>query len=407
LLNGSKQLSLKLLLVSQVAFWLRFGVNAPVLALFVRGVGATVTEIGLLWMIEAVGWAIFEPIFGLVADRFGKKRLAIYSIVTTSIVYMAFTFAPSIWHFYLLGFALTSNMAAGSVSIRAMTIDMIPQSGRGKTYGRFMAVVSLGMAMGPFVGGFLADAVSYAAPFYLCSGLGIISLVTLLPMGYDESQSQLSFPSATSDRVKLLTKPFFILLFIRLLFMFNMNFQRGTLPIFLHENQSLRVSETQIGFYMGLIYFTSALSQLFLGALTDKVGSKKLIVFGLGMSGLSYLSLIYLSEVTPLYLLGIFQGVFFASAETSMMIYVMTIIPEGSTGKAMGAYGFFEDLGGIVSSSSLGIIYDRLGPIFSILSVSTVLMCNAGLSAFLLNKDDPDPTRQEIGAKATPRMNKK
>ncbi len=393
MLTTLKQHSLKLLLVSQVAFWLRFGVIAPVLALFVRSVGATVTEIGLLWMIEAVGWAIFEPIFGLVADRFGKKRLAIYSAVTTSIVYVAFTFALNIWHFYLLGFALTSNMAAGSVSIRAMTIDLIPQSGRGKTYGRFMAVISMGMAMGPFVGGYLADAVSYGAPFYLCSGLGIISLATLLPMRYGERQPQRASSAATSTRIKLLTQPFFTLLCIRLLFMFNLNFQRGTLPIFLYENQSLSVSETQIGFYMGLLYFTSAFSQLFLGALADKVGSKKLIIFGLGMSGLSHLSLIWLSEVTILYLLGIFQGVFFASAEISMMIYLMTIIPEGSTGKAMGVYGFFEDLGGMVASSSLGIIYDQLGPIFSILSVSTALLCNASLSALLLKTDDSSTNR--------------
>ena len=341
MLSKTKQLSLKLLLVSQVGFWLRFGVNAPVLALFVRSVGATVTEIGLLWMVQAVGWAIFEPTFGLVADRFGKKRLAIYSIVTTSIIYVAFTFASSIWHFYLLGFALTSNMAAGSVSIRAMTIDLLPKSGRGKTYGRFMSVVSMGMAIGPFLGGFLADAVSYAAPFYLCSGLGIMSLVPLLPMRHVERQSEPPFRSTTSNRIKLLTKPFFILLFIRLLFMFNLSFQRGTLPIFLHESQSLRVSETGIGFYLGLMFFTSALSQLFLGALTDKVGSKKLMVFGLSMSGLGYLTLIYLGEVTPLYLLGIFQGVFFASAEISMMIYLMAIIPEGSTGRAMGGLWAF------------------------------------------------------------------
>ena len=287
-------------------------------------------------------------------------------------------------------------MAAGSGSIRAMTIDLIPKAGRGETYGRFMSVVSMGMAIGPFLGGFLADAVSYAAPFHLCSGLGIVSLVALLPMRHVERQSEPPFRSTTSNRIKLLTKPFFILLFIRLLFMFNLSFQRGTLPIFLHESQSLRVSETGIGFYLGLMFFTSALSELFLGALTDKVGSKKLMVFGLSMSGLGYLTLIYLSEVTPLYLLGIFQGVFFASAEISMMIYLMTIIPEGSTGRAMGVYGLFEDLGGIVASAFLGIIYDGLGPIFSILSVSTALICNAGLSAFLLNKGDPSPLVQGV-----------
>lgn len=385
----NKQSSLKLLFVAQAAFWLRFGLIAPVLALFIRRAGIAVTDIGLLMMIQSIGWAIFEPTFGMIADRFGKKILAIYSIVATSPIYIAYTFANSIWHFYLLGFALSSNMAAGSVSNRAMTIDLLPAAERGKVYGRFMATLAMGMSIGPFLGGFLADAISITTPFYLCSGLGIISLAALLPMKYSgrpQSDKELSAPILV--RSQLLTKTIISLLFVRLLFSSNFHFQRSILPIFLNESQSLQASESQIGFYMGSISFTSAISQFFLGALADRVGSKKLIALGLFASGLSYLDLIYINGVTPLYLLGVFQGIFFAAVDISMMIYLMAIIPKDSSGRAMGFYGLSEDLGGMVAAPSLGMIYDRFGPIFSILYVSTVLICNAVLSIFFLKTNE-------------------
>ena len=137
---------------------------------------------------------------------------------------------------------------------------------------------------------------------------------------------------------------------------------------------------------MTISLLTSALSQLLLGALTDKVGSKKPIIAGLILGGLNYLGLIYFSGVLPLYILGAFQGLLYAAVDLSMMIYLMAIIPEGSSGKAMGAYGFSEDIGGMLASPSLGIIYDGAGPPLAILSVSIVMFCGAGLS-FLLPRD--------------------
>ena len=387
-MGGQKIDSLKLLVVIQLFFWLRVGVIDPVLVLFIRRIGITVTQIGLLMMVNSVGWAVFEPIFGVVADRIGKKRLIIYSIASTSLVYVSYTFATSIWHFALIMFAMSSNMAAGVVSIRAMMMDLLPTSGIGKVYGRYNAIVAMGNIIGPLLGGFLADTVSYFAPFYVSGGLGIICLATVLPLRYNERPiSKASLTMKTLDRSKLMTKPFMGILFTRLVYMFNMNFQRSILPIFLHESQSFRASEVEIGFYMGIMRFTTALSQLFLGTLADKVGSKKLIVSDLAIGGLSYLSLIYLNEVPFLYLLGALQGIFFAAVDMSMMLYLMTITPKDSSGKAMGVYGLSEDIGGMISSPTLGMVYERIGPLSAIFFISTVLICNAIFSISLIKKD--------------------
>lgn len=385
-LEDQKLRSLRLLLVVQLTFWLRLGIIEPILALFLRGTGITVTEIGLLVMVQSLGWAIFEPIFGVLTDMVGKKRLIIYSIVGTSVIYVSYPFATMTWHFYLIMFAMSSNMAAGAVSTRAMIIEFLPVSGRGKVYGRYMAIATMGEAAGPILGGFLADAVGYHAPFYVSGGIGVISLLAALPMKYGSNKIKRTSTMKTPDLGRLITGSFLGLLLLRLIFMFNWNFQTSNLPIILHEGQGFGVSDTQIGFYMGTIRFTSAVSQLFLGDLVDRIGVKRVITAGLGLSGFSYLSLLFYNGIPYLYLLGAFQGILFAASDMSMMIYLMDIIPKDGSGRAMGAYGFSEDIGGMIASPSLGFVYDHFGTLSPIVLVSTMLTLNAALSIPIIKK---------------------
>ena len=370
----------------QSSFWLRGGIIDPVLALFLRRTGFTNTDIGLLMMVGAVGWAIFEPTFGVFADKIGKKRLIAYSIVASSMVYVSYNFASNIWHFYVIQFAMSSNMAAGAVSMRAMMVELLPEKGRGKVYGRYMTFISIGQFLGPLVGGFLADNFGQSVPFYLCAALGVVGLAAILPMKYHA-------PSAAETSRSLsyggfFTKPLLGLYVVRLVFMFNHNFQRSALPILLHENESIRASETEIGLYMGVLRFTSAVSQLFLGVLIDRFGTRNLTVFGLGLSGLSYLTLTSLGNSLVLYVLGALQGIFFAACEMSMMIHLAAVSPRGNSGKVLGIYGLFEDVGGIIASPTLGIVYDGLGSVALAVYVSAVLMGDAAVSFLLLSPDD-------------------
>ncbi len=382
-MDNWRNASLKSLAVVQSSFWLRGGIIDPVLALFLRRTGFTNTDIGLLMMVGAVGWAIFEPTFGVFADKIGKKRLIAYSIVASSIVYASYNFASNVWHFYIIQFAMSSNMAAGAVSIRAMMVELLPEKGRGKVYGRYMTLISIGQFLGPLVGGFLAEKFGQSVPFYVCAALGVIGLAAILPMKYPAPTApETSQPSSYSG---LFTNPLLGLYIVRLVFMFNHNFQRSALPIFLHETESIRASETEVGLYMGILRFTSAVSQLFLGILIDRFGTRNLTVLGLSLSGLSYLTLTSLGGPLVLYMLGALQGVFFAACEMSMMIHLAAVSPRGSSGKILGVYGLFEDVGGMVASPTLGIVYDSLGSVALAVYVSVVLMGDAVASFFLLS----------------------
>jgi MFS family permease len=393
-LDDRRRKSLRSLTLVQLSFWLRGGIIDPVLALFLRRTGFSVTEIGLLLMVGAIGWAIFEPTFGIIADRIGKKKLIVYSIVASSIVYLSYNFASSPWHFYVIQFALSSNMAAGAVSMRAMMVELLPETDRGKTYGRYMTIISTGQFLGPLVGGFLADNLGQSVPFYLSAALGIVGLAAALPMKYSERSSSKTQASQSLSYRGLITRPLLGLFLVRLVYMFNQNFQRSDLPILLHESERLSASETEIGLYMGVLRFTSAVSQVFLGILIDKFGTRKLAVLGLGLSGISYLALTSLGNILMLYPLALLQGVFFASAEMSMMIHLAMISPRGSSSKVLGLYGLFEDLGGMVAAPTLGLIYDRVGSFASTVYVSAVLLSDATLSFFLLRYSNSESGKE-------------
>lgn len=383
-----EQGSLKLLLVVQFTQRFRGGIISPILALFIRGQGLAVSELGLIGTAGMLGWFIFEPLAGVVADRVRKKYLVIFAILASSLIYLVYPLARDFWHFSLLAFAMSSVMSAYAVSVRALTAELLPSSERGKTYGRFVSVISIGGIIGPFLGGYLSEVFDHAVPFYISASVGIIGLSALIIMRYDDRKSrEKPLVEDTPRKNRLWTKPFIIILITRMLFIFNLVFRQHILPVYLNENPRFKASETQIGLYIGIMQLTSAFSQAFVGDLIDRTGSRRIIASSLFLSGFSYMGLLYISGSLPLFFLGALQGAFFSAADMSMMIHLMDIMPKDRTGIVMGIYSESENVGGMMAAPSLGMIYDAVGPAFSVISVSTILIFNACLPIVLMREE--------------------
>jgi len=384
---NERQGSLKLLAIVQLTERFRDGIILPILALFIRGHGLTVSELGLIGMAGMLGWFIFEPLAGVVADWVRKKYLLIFAVLISSFIYTAYPLAVNFWHFSLLAFAMSFVMSSYAVAVKALAADLLPSSWRGKTYGRYVSAVSIGGIVGLFLGGYLTEALGRSIPFYISSGVGVIGLAAALLMRYDEREmKEKPVPKDSGGRKGLWTMPFVVILVIRMLYHFNPVFQEQILPVFLHENPRLKASETQIGLYLGMMQFTSVISKAFLGDLADRVGGRRIIASSLLLSGISYLGLLKISGALPLLFLGALQGVIFAAADLSMMIHLMDIMPRDRTGMVMGLYSESENVGGMIASPSLGIIYDAVGPAFSVISVSAVLIVNGFLPLILIRE---------------------
>jgi DHA1 family tetracycline resistance protein-like MFS transporter len=326
-----------------------------------------------------------------VADRVRKRYMVVFAMLTSSVIYFLYPLASDIWHFAALAFAMSSVMAPYAISVKALAAELIPPSSRGKTYGRYMSTISVGGILGPILGGYLSGTVGYSVPFYIAAGVGAVGLAGVLMMRYDDRSDEVMADKENHAGGSLWTRAFLTILLIRMLYLFNMVFSSNFLPVYLNESPAIGASEAEIGLYLGVLQVMAALSQSFLGGVTDRLGSRVVIASSLGLTGLSYVGLTLVRGVIPLYLLGAAQGVFFAAADLSMMVHLMDVMHEGRTGMAMGLYSESENVGGMIASPFLGMIYDGVGPSQSALSVAAVLFLNAALSAFLLRKRTIQP----------------
>ena len=153
----------------QLTNGIRGAVISPILALFIHEQGFTLTEIGLLGTAGVLGWFIFEPLMGVFADRLNKKYLISFAIIGSSIIYGLYPTASSFLHYSLLAFGLSSVMSAYAISVKALAAELIPKENRGKTYGRYTAVTSMGGILGPIIGGYIAEQMGNSVPFYIAA----------------------------------------------------------------------------------------------------------------------------------------------------------------------------------------------------------------------------------------------
>ena len=154
---------------------------------------ADVTQIQ--WVLSAfmIARTIVMPTLGWIGGRLGNRRLYLTSL---SLYMVASMLCGLAWDLYsMIFFRVLQGMSAGYLFPLAMTIlhEIYPPGKRGMAMGIFMAGMSFGPAIGPSLGGYLVDNLSWRAVFYINVPIGLVALVaaalTLPAVGLRQSRS--------------------------------------------------------------------------------------------------------------------------------------------------------------------------------------------------------------------------
>ena len=165
-------------------------VFAVMLSLFMSAMEATVvatampTAVADLGGIELYGWAgsvyllgstVSMPIYGKLADVFGRKRLMLSGIV----IFLAGSMASGLAHtmLQLIAFRALQAIGAGALQALAFTIigDIYTAEQRARMQGLFGAVWAVAGISGPFLGGLIVRALSWRWVFYVNVPVGAIA----------------------------------------------------------------------------------------------------------------------------------------------------------------------------------------------------------------------------------------
>lgn len=130
--------------------------------------------------IYAVVAVILRVLIGQASDRLGRKIVAAPALLLLAITMMLFATLSSSAMLYVLAILYSLSFGAIFPTLSAFLVDVVPSQMRGAAVGVFTAGFDLGVAVGSYGGGVIAEAMGMSATFVASGVLCLAGLVVLI-----------------------------------------------------------------------------------------------------------------------------------------------------------------------------------------------------------------------------------
>ena len=134
-----------------------FGIIIPILPAYLQSIGQGGTAAGLMMGIFAAFQFIFSPLAGKWSDMYGRKKMITYGLIGLTIASFIFYISDSVLTLYISRAVGGIGAALLVPAIFAYVADITTFEQRAKGNSYVSAAMSLGIVVGPGIGGFLAE----------------------------------------------------------------------------------------------------------------------------------------------------------------------------------------------------------------------------------------------------------
>ena len=321
----------------------------PFLAYYVQEFDVEDLDEALLWagyLGSAAGFAmaISSPMWGAVADRFGRKSMVVRSMVGGGITVFFMAYAGSVFEL-LIARTLQGALAGTVTACITMVSTTTPKSHLGFAMGMMQGAFLLGAALGPLMGGPFIENYGYKACFLasgsivIFAGIAVQFLVSEDFRKIEEKDEigQNYIKEFFIDGWRLLgLRPFVITLVIVVLIQFAYGVIMPVVPLFLQYLSERDDILSEAGFVFSLMSLTGAVSAAVIGNWTLRIGLRRLLFFGLLSTAIL---LVFQGSATSVFVFAVLYvlGGFTTGAVRPVANTIITyVISETDRGKAFG-----------------------------------------------------------------------
>ena len=152
-----------------------------------RDVGEIALWSGLSLGVTPALTALLSPFWGRLADRYGRKIMVERSLFSFIVVMGGMAFVTRPWHVFALR-AVQGFFAGYGALTLTMAADSAPRDRMASAIGTVQTAQRLGPAIGPIIGGAVAQLVGLRWAFFVTAVFYVIALVLVFVM-YDEQRS--------------------------------------------------------------------------------------------------------------------------------------------------------------------------------------------------------------------------
>lgn len=376
--------------------------------------------------VELVSWvyaiymlatAVSTPIYGKLADLFGRKKVL---LIGAAIFLIGSTLCGLVTTMeQLIFFRAVQGIGAGAVMPITMTIigDLYTEAkDRARAQGWMSAVWGISGVVGPLVGGFLVDSLSWRYIFFLNIPFGLIAC-TMIMMYYKESPSRekqyIDYPGVLIFSFATIALLYALLTgsaeqnwsdstIIGLLFFAGVSYiiflfvekrsKDPFIPLDLFANRTvstinvltllaggmiigitmylpiwsqgvLQKNATEAGLILMPIPVLWTVGSLLAGNLVGKLAPKHIIVLGATILSFATFLLFTLSIDSPSFLIYVAVGFFGLGMGLMTPIYMVTIqasVPSTKRGTAVGLNTFINTFSQTLGSAIFGTIFNTM-----------------------------------------------
>jgi len=367
------QRTLGALWLAQTLTIIGFSLRTPFLPFFVAELGARNLETQVLWAgaINAGGaavMAITAPLWGALADRYGRKLMVLRAMVAGSLTIGLMALATSPWQLFVL--RLVEGGFTGTVTASTtLAASTVPRERLGFGLGLMQMAVFSGSAVGPLIGGVLADQIGYRATFVLAGSLLLVSALLvafLVEERFEPPPRRAGHGETGGETWRLLLAPALLGIVVSLFALRAASMAlQPIVPLLVAQlARGSSAVNSLAGLAMGVSGMTSAVASVGLGRLSDRIGQRPLLIASGALAAATFLPLGLTTQVWQVIVLQALFGIASGGMLPTANALVARLTPEGRRGTI---YGF------TTTASSLGAF---VGPL-----VGTALAAALGLHA--------------------------
>lgn len=345
--------TLYVMFAAQFLSMVGFAFTLPFLPFYIRELGVTDERLlpawaGVMMASGSLVMAFFSPLWGWLADRHGRKIMVERAMFGGAVITFAMGLVSDVWQ--LLFLRLLSGATTGTISASiALVSTIVPGHRLGYGLGLMQVSVFLGMTLGPWIGGLLADAIGYRHTF-MAGGVilligGLLVLFWTREHFVRPSEETLRGSGNLSSLLTYTGFPAMLALFF--FFHFTVHFVAPILPLFIETMHA--PGWGGVAAATGLLFAvsggTAAMAAGGIGYLSDRVGYKPILLIHITLTAVTMLLHSLAAGIAQLLVLRILYGLAAGGILPTMNALVGRLVPPSSYGKAFGLTASMTCLG--------------------------------------------------------------
>lgn len=356
----------------------------PFLPLYIAELGVHDVAAVEVWSGVAFGAtfvlaALMAPVYGRLADRYGRKLMLLRASLGMAVVFALTGWVENVWQLTLL--RLLMGAVSGYVSTATILVaTQAPKERSGWALGLLSTGFVTGSLIGPLLGGVLAETIGLRPVFWVTGALLFVTFLLTWALVVETWEPRKEPPPARRDLWRLVANP----TAVWVVFISSAMVQVSAFaiePIVTVYVQALAHTSRHVPLMAGAVVGAMGLAALaaapWLGRLSDRIGPRTVLVGALVATALFTVPQAFVQ--TPWQLLGwrFMMGVASAALAPALGKLLRELVPEEASGRFFGYQQSAQYVGNITGPLLGGVLAARSGIPAVFLATSALLLVNA------------------------------